>query len=309
MTDTLKLRLEMFKKNNLGFDPSFYVRFFNLLERHNIDENTIKKLMDYALNPECLEAIKLDYNSSCYMLTSRDENFRKGKCEEFFNWFKNRKRSMGQEWFASELKLICNNIDLSYNSHHTLEGNYKLPFPNVVISSQIIQKPEALQIETKQLEEDGKKGIKINFEYNHNYVSGLTAYEINSTPPCLMLSGLILQSGFQHTGIEKAMLDALCVQMNRVYPGYGIIIDNFAAIKKRHIRQCSNLGAVPINCKFDRETQTAIFNETPLTKAQVEKCFDAPYYYFDANTVKNFAENPEAKLGDKKFWGKGDGKK
>lgn len=288
MKELLQQKLEQLKIKLKTINTSWFDRFFDMLDKVEIDEQTIIETMDFAFSDEMVRGYRM---GGYYNIFNKNQKT-KSIIENFFKYLSDMAENLGKEKFKEFLKNSLKQIKVDYAEY--LKGKHSAPtnFFNLFMRNLVIANPQ--DVEMKHM------GAKIENLSNENEgridvllggvsIGHLEYDQMESNTPLLSFFEFRTLPGLERLGLGTYMFSEFCREVVEKRPDYAVLACNVAKDKDGS-KTYSAWGAYPVNTTFSNMDER-IVDTIPITQEEYKNRPGPFIYYFSPSVVKKCAEN------------------
>lgn len=291
---------KLVKLEGQKFNTEFLYRFFGMLEKIGIDQETIDRTIDFALSDDMLERYKLrPMGSSDKKSLFQKHQQKAGLIDEFFSKLTSQAQEMGVEEYKKFIEGILSKIpeDFEKSEQNFHISRVKTNFANLFIRNLILQNPQDIKIEYEKGFGFGQKRMQltfggveigfITFEEHEGCYYLLDGDNYASLPPSIDFSEFRIMPGLERLGVGTYLFREFCKEVTSKYPNYSVMA-NTVHFEGDGRGVYYNWGAKAfIDGKFLEESE---FDENVVTVG----------YYFTPEIIEDFAKKDLPRYDQKK---------
>ncbi len=290
MQNKIQEKIQELKVKNKYISTEWIERFFNMLIKTEVDEQTLNNAIELAFSEEMMKSYDTSFSPKKDGLAKNTKAHEVN--DEFFKYMGKIGQEMGLENFREFLQDSINNMQKDYEKYKSEKHGQKTDFVKLFIRQLITKNPENLKMEAsetalKDIEPESNYGM-LDAVFAGFSVGHIKFEETKSNVPFLMFTDFRTLPGLERMGLGTTIFSSFCKEVKENKPKHGLVAVN---VKKGRDgeKAYSAWGAYPIRVSFceNEEIQTQI-----ETKPMSEKEYQATNslcYYFPPQLVSKFS--------------------
>lgn len=297
LNQEIQERIANAEKLKKGITFDWFKRFFDMLEKAGVSDETILKTMDYSLSVEGLEKITAKGNSEGFFNNKQS----KEALDKFFEYMRRMAQNYGKDKFKEFLENALLQIADEYEEYKKYGHAKRTTLKNLFLKHLVLEHPEDVTFEysgtpiEKMTEEDYSSLISLKIAGME--ICDIKFEEVDGNPPIIQFTDFHTLSGLEKMGLGSHLFIEFCKQMAEHKPGYPVMAWN--VMKGRDGEKVySKWGAYPVRCYVDNDFWE--FDTTPLSDEDVSDFYGdhGRIYYFSPERIEEISKQPTKRYGE-----------
>ncbi len=297
MKQGIQKRIDERFKDVKGISPEWFIRFFDMLDKCGVAQETISKALDFALSEENLNSTAKSSNRDGF---NKDPRHTPAMLDEFFTYLTNISNEIGIDRFREFLEDTLSQMEIDFDDLSKQDHTKNTCFKNLFLKYLVKSHPKDVQLinsKTPIEELSPETDIStIDLKIGGMSIGDIHFEEVAGNPPMITFTDLRTLPGLERMGLGSYVFREFCKQVNEHKHGYSVLAWNVVKDKDGS-KVYPKWGAYPVKAYVENDFWE--IDTTPLTDKEMDEWYGAHgrAYYFSPEKIEEISKQPNNRYG------------